>query len=179
MATRGGVMGGACPKRVGVHGRDSHRGLRPRGRELPAAERPRRFRVRRPPGLRARICHLGFCAAPQLRGPAGLGFAAPQLRGLAVERPREGHRGLCPRGRGLSAAERPRRFRSRRPPGLRARVCHLGFCAAPQLRGPAGLGFAAPQLRGLAVERPREGHRGLCPRGRGLSAAERPRRFRA
>ena len=113
----------------------------------------------RPPGLRTTVCHLRFCVAPQLRSPAGLGFAALQLRG--------------------SASERPRWFRGRQPPGLRTRVCHLGFCAAPQLRGPAGLGCAAPQLRGLAVERPREGHRGLCPRGRGLSAAKRPRRFRA
>ena len=66
-----------------------------RGPQLcgPAAARPRRFRCVGPaavrlPGLRTRVCHLGFawprsCAAPQLRGPAGLGCVGP-----AAVRPR-------------------------------------------------------------------------------------------
>ena len=68
--------------------------------------------------------------------------------------------------------------------GVRTRVCQLGFSAAPQLRGPAGLGFAAPQLRGPAAERPRRfrAHGGRdCVQGmpfrvlRGPAAAQ-PRR---
>ena len=176
-----GAMGGACPKGVGVHGREGHRGLRPRGRGLRVGSwgrglwRGGRGRCcrglspqgTRPPGLRTTVCHLGFCVAPPLRSPAGLGLEAPQLCG--------------------PAAERPRRFGARRPPGLRTRVCHLGFCAAPQLRGPAGLGFAAPQLRGPAAERPRRfrAHGGRdCVQGmpfrvlRGPAAAQ-PRRLAA
>ena len=91
-----------------------------------------------------------------------------------------GDRGLSVRGRG------PWIGVYRRPPGFRARVRHLGLCAAPQLRGPAGLGCAAPQLRGLAVERPRRFRvHGLrdCVQGRPFRVlrgpvAARPRRFR-
>ena len=55
----------------------------------PAAARPRRFRCVGPaavwhPGLRTKICDLGFAwplssAAQQLRGPTGLCASAPQL----------------------------------------------------------------------------------------------------
>ena len=69
----------------------------------------------------------------------------------------------CSRGcifgaRGAQNAIEVARFRCVGPaavrlPGLRTKVCHLGFawprsCAAPLLRGPAGLGASAPQLCG-------------------------------
>ena len=79
-------------------GRDSHPAWvrfkrHDRQQHGPAAAWARRFRCFGPaasrlPGLRTRVCHLGFawprsCAAPQLRGPAGLGCVGP-----AAVRPR-------------------------------------------------------------------------------------------
>ena len=56
-----------------------------RGCSFPTCVGPAAVRL---PGLRTKVCHLGLawprsCAAPQLRGPAGLGASVPQLRGPA------------------------------------------------------------------------------------------------
>ena len=90
-----------------------------------------------------------------------IGVYAPGVGGYAFDR---GVGGLWRGGRGADAAGEVARPRScvasqRRGPaglectasGIAYRGCHLGFCAAPQLRGCAGLGAIGVYCPGITT----------------------------
>ena len=125
------------------------RGLAGLGRTVPMTAYKsmslRRFRVNGPRDCLYKGMSFRVCTAPQLRGPAGLGCAAPGSTYVGVV----WHCGPQVRGpAGLGDIFQlgfawPRSCAA--PPvsgalqlGLRTRVFHSGVCVAPQLRSLAG-----------------------------------------
>ena len=80
-------------------------------------------------GLRTCISRLGLGAASAMTGPTG---------GIRVHVHQD-----CFRVWGGPADEWPHGIGVHGQVGARIKVCHLGYEAAPQMNGPAGLGCAA------------------------------------